>query len=58
LTPAMLNGLLTDALDGGTITSVEAHDIGEGTGIFGQIARLDLLTRTPKVLPDIPRWLR
>ncbi len=42
LTPALLNGLLAVALDGGTITSVEAHDIGEGTGIFGQIARLDL----------------
>jgi hypothetical protein len=42
LTPALLNGLLALELDGGTITSVEAHDIGEGTGIFGQIARLDL----------------
>ena len=42
LTPAMLNELLADSLDGGTIISVEAHDIGEGTGIFGQIARLDL----------------
>ena len=42
LTPEMLNDLLVGTLDGGTITSVEAHDIGEGTGIFGQIARLDL----------------
>jgi hypothetical protein len=42
LTPALLNELLADTLDGATITSVEAHDIGEGTGIFGQIARLDL----------------
>lgn len=42
LTPAMLNELLVGVLDGGTIISVEAHDIGEGTGIFGQIARLDL----------------
>lgn len=42
LTPAMLNELLIGVLDGGTITNVEAHDIGAGTGIFGQIARLDL----------------
>lgn len=42
LTPAMLNELLIEVLDGGMITNVEAHDIGEGTGIFGQIARLDL----------------
>ncbi len=42
LTPEMLNELLVGTLDGGTIVSVEAHDIGEGTGIFGQIARLDL----------------
>ena len=42
LTPEMLNALLVGTLDGGTIVSVEAHDIGEGTGIFGQIARLDL----------------
>lgn len=42
LTPALLNELLVDALDGGTITTVQASDIGEGTGIFGQIARLDL----------------
>ena len=42
LTPALLNELLVGALDGGTITTVRASDIGEGTGIFGQIARLDL----------------
>ena len=42
LTPELLNELLVGTLDGGTIISVEAHDIGEGTGIFGQIARLDL----------------
>jgi len=42
LTPELLNSLLGDALGGATITSVEAHDIGEGTGIFGQIARIDL----------------
>jgi hypothetical protein len=42
LTPALLNDLLVGALDGGTITTVRASDIDEGTGIFGQIARLDL----------------
>jgi hypothetical protein len=31
-----------DALAGATVTAVTCSDIGEGTGIFGQIARLDL----------------
>lgn len=43
LTADVLTGLLSDvALGGGTVTAVEAIDIGEGTGIFGEIARLDL----------------
>lgn len=42
LTTTALNTLLVDALGGGTIISVQASDIGEGTGIFGQISRLDL----------------
>jgi predicted RNA methylase len=43
LSAALLNDLLPEALGGGTITNVEVSDIGEGTGIFGQIARLDLV---------------
>jgi hypothetical protein len=43
LSTALLNDLLAQALGGGTIASVDVSDIGEGTGIFGQIARLDLV---------------
>jgi hypothetical protein len=42
LSTVLLNDLLNEALGGGTITGVDVSDIGEGTGIFGQIARLDL----------------
>lgn len=54
LTPALLNELLAELLDGGTITDVDGHDIGAGTGIFGQIARLDLHLDAPAVDAGVP----
>ncbi len=42
ITAAYLNEVASAALGGGEVTGVRCTDIGEGTGIFGQIARLDL----------------
>jgi hypothetical protein len=42
ITAADLNEIATDVLGGATVTEVCCTDIGAGTGIFGQIARLDL----------------
>ena len=42
ITAEYLNEVAVSALGGGEVTSVRCTDIGEGTGIFGQIARLDL----------------
>ncbi len=42
ITPDWLTAAMGEHLGGGTIARVEAHDIGTGTGIFGQIARLVL----------------
>jgi len=37
-----LNEVAPAAFAGGTVTEIRCSDIGEGTGIFGQIARLDV----------------
>jgi hypothetical protein len=37
-----LNEVAAAACAGGTVAEVRCSDIGEGTGIFGQIARLDV----------------
>ena len=42
ITAEYLNEVAVSALGGGEVTDVRCTDIGEGTGIFGQIARLDL----------------
>ena len=42
ITPAWLTEALRHHLTGGVVTEVDAEDIGEGTGIFGEIARLRL----------------
>lgn len=42
ITAADLNEVAGAAFGGGAVTEVRCTDIGEGTGIFGQIARLDL----------------
>ncbi len=42
LTTGYLNEVAASFLGGATVTEVRSTDIGVGTGIFGQIARLDL----------------
>jgi len=60
ITPAwLMQELPDDVLDGATITGIGLEDIGEGTGIFGEIARLNLTvdggTNTPSsVIAKMP----
>lgn len=45
ISPEWLNANVPpDVLGGATVTGVDASNIGEGVGIFGEIARLDLTT--------------
>ncbi len=55
ITPEWVTGALAPHLDGAEVVDVAAHDIGEGTGIFGEIARLHLTYDRPS--PDAPASL-
>ncbi len=47
ITPEWLTAALAPHLDGTTVVGIDVHDIGEGTGIFGEIARLRLTYDRP-----------